>query len=146
MSGITRATRELVLARDNFQCVSCRRSVHDPLGYSIHHRVPRGMGGTRLEWINQPANLLTLCGSGTTGCHGWTEQHRMEARSQGYLIPRAFGSPEQIPVYTADGYRRFDNDGHWSEAYPVNVSPVKQAELIADCERARLERMGATAA
>jgi hypothetical protein len=26
------------------------------------------------------SNLLAVCGDGTTGCHGWMEAHRREAR------------------------------------------------------------------
>lgn len=44
------------------------------------------MGGTRDPRINDPRNLVALCGSGTTGCHGWIESHRELALAQGWLI------------------------------------------------------------
>lgn len=37
-------------------------------GVSLHHLVPRSLGGDDLPW-----NLVSLCGSGTTGCHGLVE-------------------------------------------------------------------------
>lgn len=44
------------------------------------------MGGTTDPAINDPRNLVTLCGSGTTGCHGWVESQRDRARQLGWLI------------------------------------------------------------
>jgi hypothetical protein len=38
--------------------------------------------------VNLPANLVLLCGSGTTGCHGWVEAHRAAATRAGFLVPR----------------------------------------------------------
>lgn len=35
---------------------------------NLHHVVPRSQGGDDVE-----ANLVEVCGSGTTGCHGATE-------------------------------------------------------------------------
>jgi hypothetical protein len=144
VSGITARVRETVLQRDGMKCVSCGRFV-DRSNYSIHHRMPRGMGGTRNPEVNLPANLLTLCGSGTTGCHGWLESHRVKANEWGYLIRRGTASPSFEPVLTADGWRRFDNDGGIEDAYPTNHGVEKQRELDAHAERARLERTGEAA-
>lgn len=56
-------------------------------GLSVHHRLPRGAGGTaRPHWC--PARLLLLCGHGTAGCHGMTESRRRWAYGQGLLVPR----------------------------------------------------------
>lgn len=44
------------------------------------------MGGTTDPRINDPRNLILLCGSGTTGCHGWVESNRRTAQRLGYLI------------------------------------------------------------
>lgn len=111
MSDITAAVRRLVLERDLYRCVRCGASVYDA-SYSIHHRRPRGMGGTNLPWVNQPGNLLTLCGSGTTGCHHWVERNRDEARQLGFLV-RTWGLqlPTEIPVFTHEGWRQYDDQG-----------------------------------
>lgn len=38
--------------------------------HSLHHLVPRSRGGDDVA-----ANLVGLCGDGTTGCHGAVEAH-----------------------------------------------------------------------
>ena len=45
------------------ECVICGE-----IDISIHHVLPRGQGGDDV-W----ENLVPLCGSGTTGCHGGVE-------------------------------------------------------------------------
>lgn len=50
---------------------------------NCHHVLPRSAGGT-----DTPDNLLDLCGSGTTGCHGWIEHNRTDAMALGYLKSR----------------------------------------------------------
>ncbi|MBD8477601.1 hypothetical protein [Microbacterium sp. CFBP 8794] len=57
----------------------------------MHHRKPRGAGGVKgrgAEVFASPANALTLCGSGTTGCHGDAEKNRDVALERGVLISR----------------------------------------------------------
>lgn len=68
------------------------------------------MGGSRDPKIHSPANLLLLCGSGTTGCHGWVESNRAEARDLGLLLYRA-QDPVQIPVQLRYGTTRLRDDG-----------------------------------
>jgi len=99
-------TRFGVFARANYQCEKC---LDAPIGgVSVHHRRPRMMGGSRNELLHQPANLILLCGSGTSGCHGWVESNRDKARVQGYLIQKV-ESAEQIPFR--------DNSGIWWNIY-----------------------------
>ena len=62
------------------------------------------MGGSKNELLHQPANLIALCGSGVTGCHGWVESNRDKAREMGYLIMKV-ESAEDIPFC--------DNSGNW---------------------------------
>jgi hypothetical protein len=86
---VTAKTFELVWDRDQGRCVRCGTHLTGPRGvaWSVHHRRPRGMGGSREKWVNLPGNLLLLCGSGVTGCHGWVESHRETARASGFLVP-----------------------------------------------------------
>jgi hypothetical protein len=97
--GVSPETAETVLARDNWSCVCCGKPITGDRGvhYSIHHRIPRGMGGSRDPRLNMTANLLTLCGSGTTGCHGVVERYRSWARERGLLLWRS-QEPDRIAV------------------------------------------------
>lgn len=91
---------EAVRARFWGLCARCGESGPG----NVHHRQPRGMGGTSRPGTNSPANLLWLCGSGTTGCHGYVESYRTEAAEQGWLVkhPR---DPADVPVLLWDGQR-----------------------------------------
>jgi hypothetical protein len=84
MSGPTPATRQAVAARAGYHCELCYTPISGQA--SIHHRRPRRMGGTRRSDVNEPANLMLLCGSGTTGCHGWVESHRKNALADGIIL------------------------------------------------------------
>lgn len=79
-------TVNLVKARSGGRCERCGTA--DSYRWSFHHRIPRGMGGSRDPRLNEPSNIVLLCGSGTEGCHGWIESHRTEAYSDGLLLYR----------------------------------------------------------
>lgn len=40
---------------------------------------------------------MAVCGSGTTGCHGWLESHREIAIEHGYIVSQ-WADPHLIPV------------------------------------------------
>lgn len=82
--------------------------------YSIHHRQPRGMGGTDDPAVNSPANLLLLCGTGTSGCHGLVESQRAMAVTNGWLVPRPT-DPATVPVELHDGRRLLTLSGTYEE-------------------------------
>lgn len=87
MSRPTVKTLDLVWARDNSSCFLCVQPLTRGAGdYSVHHRRPRGMGGSKDPATNSPANLLLLCGSGTTGCHGLVEANRAWALEKGLVV------------------------------------------------------------
>lgn len=93
------------------RCARCGRAgAFGALPLNTHHRRPRGMGGTKRGDANGLANLLTLCGSGTTGCHGWVESHRAEARAAGLLVS-LHADPQDVPVQTWRGLLLLDNAG-----------------------------------
>jgi len=105
--GPSKKVREKVIYRDRESCRRCGRWAD---GGSIHHRRPRGMGGTSDPVVNLPANLVLLCGSGTTGCHGWVEANRVQAREDGWLVPMGV-DPADVPVRCADGVLFLTNEG-----------------------------------
>lgn len=80
--------------------------MHD---YSVHHRQARGMGGRKDA--DTKANLVTLCGSGTTGCHGHVESYRTEALEMGWLVLRnSRDLPEEVPMIDIYGRKFFLTD------------------------------------
>ena len=93
--------------RDEGSCARCGTGLLFTMRgsqWSLHHRAPRGMGGSRSLWVNQPANLVLACGTGVTGCHGWIESNRQDGRDLGWLVPRnAVYLPETVPVTYWDG-------------------------------------------
>jgi hypothetical protein len=77
------------------------------------------MGGTSRPESNGPANLLLLCGSGTTGCHGRIESNRSEAYEKGWLVGQV-NDPREVPVWISlfgsTPVLFDDNGGHWAVA------------------------------
>ena len=118
---ITPALRELVAVRDGHWCARCGRSITN-VPASVHHRRARGMGGTLDPRSNDPRNLVRLCGTGTTGCHGWIESNRLRAIEQGWLI-RAYHELER-PMVTLTGVRVFlFEDGTRQDVAPT-LDPI----------------------
>ena len=59
---------------------------------NVHHRKDRQHGGTNDLW-----NLLHLCGSATTGCHGYVTQNPMVSDANGWTVP-SWDDPSKVPV------------------------------------------------
>ena len=55
-------------------CIVCGR-----YGTNRHHEPPKGLGGER-AW---KGNFVSLCGSGTTGCHGLYHARKLKLRWSG---------------------------------------------------------------
>lgn len=103
-TGPSPATRHLVAERADWCCELCGRCLHDGFAWahphSFHHRQPRGMGGSTRSDLNGPANLLLVCGTGTTGCHGSIEKNRDIAYENGWLVRRPL-NPAEVTVIVA---------------------------------------------
>lgn len=103
--------RARIIRRDDGLCVLCGAPATN-----IHHRMPRGAGGSKHRpWVDREACGLSLCGSGTTGCHGWIEGHRAEALKMGWLVPRnGLLRPSEVPYWSpADGrWWLLDDEGN----------------------------------
>ncbi|MEU9355060.1 HNH endonuclease signature motif containing protein [Streptomyces griseoloalbus] len=105
-TGPTDVVKAIVYDRDGGACVRC--GARDDL--TIHHRVNRGMGGAREEWINQAHNLLLVC----RVCNGWFEDNPRESYEHGWKVrrPQLPGEVEvrypdgRLYVLTPDGVRR----------------------------------------
>jgi hypothetical protein len=103
------AARRLVERRDGSRCLRCGR-YYD--GLNFDHRVNRSQGG---RW--SASNGQMLCGSGTTGCHGWVTSHPELAIADGWAAP-SYAVTTEWPArrWVNDELRwvTYDDDGHWA--------------------------------
>jgi hypothetical protein len=92
---------------------------------SLHHRRPRGMGGSRRVDTHTAAALVLTCGHGTLGCHHYVEQHREWGRARGLIVPQGT-DPADVPLVLPSGRRvRLDP---WAPAYlPPTDGPAYAA-------------------
>lgn len=104
--------RHAFFKRERERCFRCRRPLRFEdrgRGWSAHHRMPRGAGGVGRKdgelarMISDVTNCLILCGSGTTGCHGWVESRRAIAEDYGYIVRRGINPPAGIRIKRDDG-------------------------------------------
>lgn len=122
MTGPAPAVVRTVWDRDQGSCARCGRGLSfEGRGreWSVQHRTARGAGGSKQAWVNQPANLVVLCGDGTTGCHGHVEANRTEAEYAGYTVRRGIHGPAEIPVkHALFGVVFLLDDGNWTTEAP----------------------------
>ncbi|QJU52193.1 hypothetical protein SCB71_14580 [Herbiconiux sp. KACC 21604] len=125
---VSQKTRTGVLGRDGYLCQRCGRTVG--LGANMQHRRARGRGGRGREVsVNFPENLLSLCGSGTTGCHGWVTGHPRLSDECGWSVSTnatEYG-PESVPVL---GRNEFGQpQWYWLEGFDRIPVPEETAVL-----------------
>lgn len=101
-TGPDRETVMAVLARDAFRCVRCGAPAQGERGrdWSLQHRKKRSAGVD-----NRPCNLITLCGDGVSGCHGWVEANPARAAYEGGWAVSRYADPEREPVLVDRGSR-----------------------------------------
>lgn len=108
--ALTTAQRVAIIERDR-GCARCGLEL-GPM--SLHHRLPRRMGGTRDVRSSDPRNLVVVCGSGTTGCHGAIESNRTKAYAGGWLL-QSYDDLD-LAMVALDGRRIYlDADGGRTE-------------------------------
>jgi len=125
-TGPSPIVRGLVITRWGFRCAACGISV---IGrdWSIQHRQARGMGGTSDPAVNQPSNLVLLCGSATSpGCHLLCEQRDPDMHGRGFWL-YSWEDPKAVPVMVASergsGVTAWLDDlGGWSAAPPEGMA------------------------
>lgn len=107
-----KTVRHAFFERERGRCFRCGRPLRfEGRGFewSAHHRMPRKSGGVGRKgspfelMISAITNCLILCGSGTTGCHGWAEKWRAIAEDEGYIVRRGINPPAGVRVKRADG-------------------------------------------
>lgn len=106
------ATRKAICERAGDRCEVCRVAAVAQL----HHRRPRGAGGTKRASTALASNGLALCGP----CHHWCEMNRTESMKLGYLVSQ-YWEPSNVAV-CLDGRFVFLTD---SGAYEI---PAEEAD------------------
>lgn len=111
--------RMRVLWRDAYECVRCGETLHERRAHHIHHRRPRGMGGTCRDDANAMTNLLSLC----VDCHTHIESRRAEGYESGWLVSQC-SDPAQVACLVGRGSRwvYLTADGAYSDAPAEAVS------------------------
>lgn len=109
VTGFTPKVRRIIIDRADRYCERCGEC----LGEEIHHRRPRGSGGTKRESTNLPSNGLYLC----RDCHSFCELKRDEARKCGWLL-RQTQDPATVPVFYRGTWVVLDDLGNLHD-YPT---------------------------
>lgn len=100
--------------------------------YSYHHRQLRSQGGP-----DSPDNLVLLCGTGTTGEHGWVHGDPQAAQRVGLIVP-SWATPSEYPIYrrdpfnlgwdwflqSPDGQLEWHGDGRHTIATTLGIDPA----------------------
>lgn len=92
-TDVPQINRHRVKLRADFRCEVCGLDMFNKLGGQVHHRQPRGMGGSSNPERHSPANLLFLCPE----CHADIESHRAAGYDLGRLVRRG-DDPLETPV------------------------------------------------
>ena len=81
-----------LVVRSGGRCEACGRALTTEQLH-VHHRRPRGMGGTRRSDVHSYANLLAL----HPACHAAIESRREQALDDGLLVLQS-QDPATVPV------------------------------------------------
>lgn len=92
-----RSARDLVKDRERRCCARCGVYIYDGMMASVHHRKLKSRGGE-----STVENLVLLCGSGTTGCHGWCHANVEVAQHEGWIV-HSWENPAEVPVFPTTG-------------------------------------------
>lgn len=102
-------SREIVYARSGGDCEVRIEGVCQGRATNWHHRKNRSQGGL---W--RPSNGLHLCGSGTTGCHGWITHEPEVSFRKGWAV-RMRWEPEDVAAFIAGRFVLLTDDGRYEE-------------------------------
>jgi hypothetical protein len=119
------AARLLVRSRSAGTCELCAGQP----ATNWSHRKSRGQGGL---WA--PSNGLDLCGSGTTGCHGWLTHEPLLAAAGGWQLLRDNRDPATVPVWLDSrlagyGWWLLDDQACFTPVHPSDYELPVRPEL-----------------
>ena len=93
-TGVSPEVVQTVMVRSYGKCEALIEGVCTHNATQVHHRRPRGSGGTRRPETNWAANLVHLC----LACHERIESRRAWATTNGFLVSQ-FAWPADVPVW-----------------------------------------------
>ena len=111
MTGFSKLVRDQIMCRSQGICERCGAAP----AVQIHHRRPRGMGGSSAADTNRASNGLAVCVS----CHTDIEANRGDSLKYGFLV-RQGQNPAEIGVLRMgewvllrddDGFQRVRSEG-----------------------------------
>lgn len=102
--AFTEKVRAIIVARARGRCEVCGARVGS--GAQIHHRQPRGMGGTSQAGKGKASNGLWV----HPMCHDRIEMYRERGLSRGWLVKQR-DDPAVVPVKLWDGWFLLDDAG-----------------------------------
>lgn len=102
VTGFAASIRSVIVEREGGRCARCGNTYPTHL----HHRRPRGAGGSRRASTNTAANGLHLCWC----CHQFIEEHRDQALRHGWLVAQT-DDPATVPVLYRGQWMNIDADG-----------------------------------
>lgn len=114
-TGFAPAVEAQIIARDLGCCARCGGHVvhlERVRAWVIHHRRPRGSGGTVIVWVNLAANGIVLC----VRCHEWVESNRRKARELGFLVLlNGIEKADEVPIeHKTLGLVLLNDEGGWT--------------------------------
>lgn len=123
--------RQAIFDREDGCCAACGTHIlASVFGGSVQHRRSRNMGGSRDPQTGAVENGLILCGSATTGCHGYTEGHPTWALHNGYRVPQGC-DPSLVPVRVKGiGWVLLNPDGTYQPCEDPDREATRLLELV----------------
>lgn len=125
-TGFTPTVAGQIIVRDLGCCARCGRHVAhlergSGFGYALHHRRPKGMGGSSEPWINQAANGVLLCEEH----HRYVHANPDESYETGFLVPRGVRRADEVPIrHKLLGLVLLNDEGGWT---PVEDEPTPES-------------------
>jgi hypothetical protein len=104
VTRIPKKVSDALKARAEMRCERCQIEV----GTNHHHRRNQSQGGQHTL-----SNLMWLCGSGTTGCHGFVTRNPALSYGAGWSIRGQVRSPAEVPVLRRGEWVLLDDAGEY---------------------------------
>lgn len=113
-------TRDLIHHRAKGRCEKCGIPLPGGLA-QIHHRRPRGMGGTKRKESGTAANGIYV----HLKCHMDIESNRQQALDNGWLVPQT-SQPTDIPIKLWNGWHILNDAGEINPYQNESLSDADQ--------------------